>query len=48
MRQDDNGNVFVVKVFDDARAAERERAALDAGGHKQIYWVEAVPDSQTR
>lgn len=40
MRQDDNGNRFLV-----ARCAEREQAQaladeFEARGHKQLYWVE--------
>ncbi|QID17842.1 SPOR domain-containing protein [Nitrogeniibacter mangrovi] len=43
MRQDDNGNVFEVGEYPDRTSAERARGALEAGGHKQRYWIEPVP-----
>jgi ribose 5-phosphate isomerase B len=43
MRQDDNGNRFVVAHY--ATRAEADSAADDfeARGHKQLYWVETPP-----
>lgn len=43
MRQDDNGNRYVVARFPDRAAAEKARAEFDARGHKQTYWVEDAP-----
>ncbi|MEM6930145.1 MAG: hypothetical protein AAF602_24610 [Myxococcota bacterium] len=45
-RQDDHGNVFVVDVYADRTAAEAACAALEARGHKQMYWVESVVRSR--
>ena len=42
-RQDDNGNAVVIERFGDRDAAEHARAAYEARGHKQIYWVEVAP-----
>jgi hypothetical protein len=43
MRQDDNGNVYVVRE----RLSEAEARALadelERRGHKQTYWVEPMP-----
>ncbi|MFF3006306.1 SPOR domain-containing protein [Kitasatospora sp. NPDC057940] len=41
MRQDDNGNRFLVAAGLDRVAAERLAAEFEARGHKQLYWVEA-------
>ncbi|WP_245803882.1 hypothetical protein [Geothermobacter hydrogeniphilus] len=46
-RQDDNGARFPVADFTSRAAAEKERDRLAAGGHKQIYWIEAPPVSPT-
>lgn len=43
LRQDDHGNVAVVRRFDDAAAAEDARARFAAKGHHQHYWVEREP-----
>lgn len=40
MRQDDNGNRFVVAKGLDRAEARRLAAELEARGHKQLYWVE--------
>jgi hypothetical protein len=40
LRQDDNGNVFVVAEHFDEGPARRHAAELEAQAHKQIYWVE--------
>ncbi len=44
LRQDDNGNVFEVKRFADESAANEVAVAMEAKGHKQIYWVERLAD----
>lgn len=42
MRQDDNGNRYVVaEGLTEAEARERS-AAYAARGHKQMYWVEPM------
>ncbi|GAA2749536.1 SPOR domain-containing protein [Kitasatospora cinereorecta] len=40
MRQDDNGNRFLVAAGPDRAAAEALAAEYEARGHKQLYWVE--------
>jgi hypothetical protein len=40
VRQDDNGNRYLVAVFEDHEQAQRARAEFESRGHKQIYWVE--------
>ena len=42
MRQDDNGNQYVVARFPHRDAAEKARIEFEARGHKQTYWVESV------
>lgn len=42
IRQDDNGNVFVVAEVDSEEAARALAAQYEARGHKQTYSVEAV------
>ncbi|MFD9126471.1 (deoxy)nucleoside triphosphate pyrophosphohydrolase [Kitasatospora sp. NPDC059571] len=41
MRQDDNGNRFLLAKDLDRTAAEALAAQYEARGHKQLYWVEA-------
>jgi len=41
-RQDDNGQRFLVDRFDSRQAAQLRQDELSAGGHRQIYWIEAV------
>jgi hypothetical protein len=41
-RQDDNGNRFVVRAGLHREEAMRLASELEARGHKQLYWVEAV------
>ncbi|MFI2612995.1 SPOR domain-containing protein [Kitasatospora sp. NPDC018619] len=41
MRQDDNGNRFLVARGLDRDAARSLAAGFEARGHKQLYWVEA-------
>lgn len=38
-RQDDNGNVFVVRRGLSKEDAQRLAAELESHGHKQLYWV---------
>ncbi|GAA2131144.1 hypothetical protein GCM10009760_04480 [Kitasatospora kazusensis] len=40
MRQDDNGNRFLVAKGLTRPAAEELAAEFEARGHKQLYWVE--------
>ncbi|SOB82287.1 hypothetical protein [Streptomyces sp. 1331.2] len=40
MRQDDNGNRFLVAKGLDRAEAQRLAAEFEARGHKQLYWVE--------
>lgn len=41
MRQDDNGNRFLVARELTREAAEALAAEFEARGHKQLYWVAA-------
>lgn len=41
MRQDDNGNRFVVAREPAEDEAERLAAEFEARGHKQLYWTES-------
>jgi hypothetical protein len=40
LRQDDNGNRFIVKTGLTRDEAERLLAAYESLGHKQVYWAE--------
>jgi hypothetical protein len=42
-RKDDNGNRFLVRAGLDREQALRLASELEARGHKQVYWIEAVP-----
>jgi hypothetical protein len=42
-RQDDNGNRFEVARKDSRADAEELATAMEARGHKQLYWVAKVP-----
>jgi len=44
LRQDDNGNVFVVGEHPSEAAARSAAKALEARAHKQIYWIEPRGD----
>ncbi|WP_369824282.1 NUDIX domain-containing protein [Kitasatospora sp. Root187] len=44
MRQDDNGNRFLVAKDLARPAAEALAAEFEARGHKQLYWVEPTPN----
>ncbi|MFD5462811.1 SPOR domain-containing protein [Kitasatospora sp. NPDC127059] len=41
MRQDDNGNRFLVAADLPEAEAHRLAAEFEARGHKQLYWVES-------
>lgn len=43
MRQDDNGQVFVVRTGLDEESARELAAAMEARGHKQLYTAEPEP-----
>ena len=38
-RQDEHGNEFLIRAFDDPISAEKARADFVASGHHQHYWV---------
>jgi len=40
LRQDDNGNVFVVAELSSESSARAEVRRLEARAHKQLYWIE--------
>ena len=40
MRQDDNGHRFLVSVHASRAQAQQALTALEAGHHKQVYWIE--------
>lgn len=40
LRQDDNGNVFVVAEYPSEARARTEAQTFAARAHKQIYWIE--------
>ena len=40
VRQDDNGNRFLVEAGLSEKAARRRVDELTARGHKQTYWIE--------
>lgn len=42
VRQDDNGQRFLVDTLDSQFSAECVRRRFEAAGHKQLYWVEQV------
>lgn len=41
-RQDDNGTRVEVATFTGRRKADDQAARMEAGGHKQLYWVAAA------
>lgn len=45
VRQDDNGNRYLVGRHETRDEAQRVIARLEAGGHKQLYWIEGGPGS---
>jgi hypothetical protein len=45
IRQDDNGNRYLVGRHSTREEAERVIARLEAGGHKQLYWIEDEPEA---
>lgn len=44
LRQDDNGNVYVIKETATEAEARAIAAELEARAHKQMYEVEEVPE----
>lgn len=40
-RQDDHGNTFWMRDYDEREDADRACATFTARGHHQTYWVEA-------
>ena len=45
LRQDDNGNIFLVAGSLEEDAARRLAAKLEARAHKQLYFVERAPEA---
>jgi hypothetical protein len=45
VRQDDNGNRFVIAEVESLVDAERLVRQFETLGHKQTYWVEPLPVS---
>jgi len=41
-RQDDNGNKFHIKDFENESEADSKALEFEARGHKQTYWVEKI------
>ncbi len=48
LRQDDNGNRYVVALLTDEATARGLAAALEATAHKQLYEVLQVPPDDRR
>jgi hypothetical protein len=48
LRQDDNGNVFVVAEYPTEAAARTEARNFAARAHKQMYWIEPRGDAPPR
>jgi hypothetical protein len=46
LRQDDNGNVYVVTEVDSEERAQAIAAAYEAHAHKQMYFVAAIDDAR--
>ena len=38
-REDDNGNRFLITIYERRRDAEQRLQELQKGGHKQLYWI---------
>jgi hypothetical protein len=47
MRQDDNGNRYVVAAVLTESEARLLSASYEARGHKQLYWVEPMASPAT-
>ena len=43
VRQDDNGNRYLVGRHSTRDEAQQAIALLETGGHKQLYWIEGDP-----
>ena len=46
IRQDDNGNRYRVGRYATRAEAQKIADSLDARGHKQLYWVEKIDQSE--
>ncbi len=44
VRQDDNGNRYLVGRHATREEAQQAIARLETGGHKQLYWIEGDPE----
>nr|WP_306949475.1 hypothetical protein [Streptomyces sp. B4I13] len=47
IRQDDNGNRYRVGRYATRAEAQKIADSLDGRGHKQLYWVERVGQTQS-
>jgi hypothetical protein len=45
LRQDDNGNIFLVADSLEEDAARRLAAEFEVRAHKQLYFVERAPEA---
>jgi hypothetical protein len=45
-RQDDNGNRFLVDLFNELSAAEKRFTEMPRCHHKQTYWIKERADVQ--
>ncbi|KQX71273.1 SPOR domain-containing protein [Streptomyces sp. Root1310] len=48
IRQDDNGNRYRVGRYATRAEAQKIADSLDSRGHKQLYWVERIGQSQSQ
>ncbi|MFI2430724.1 SPOR domain-containing protein [Streptomyces sp. NPDC018693] len=48
IRQDDNGNRYRVGRYPTRAEAQKIADSLDRRGHKQLYWVEHIGQTQTQ
>lgn len=48
IRQDDNGNRYRVGRYATRAEAQKIADSLDGRGHKQLYWVERVGQTQAQ
>ncbi|MFI1923188.1 SPOR domain-containing protein [Streptomyces sp. NPDC020377] len=48
IRQDDNGNRYRVGRYATRAEAQKIADSLDSRGHKQLYWVERIGQTQTQ
>lgn len=44
-RQDDNGNVFDIEIFENFEEAHEQAKKFTERSHKQFYWVSEIKES---